>query len=206
MKPYKRAHEKLEKYRKVEIPHLQRNLTSRRYTKKELGRRKAQITLLHRKRQNIMNEMKRRALIVYLYTAYRTGAKYIGWDTAQGISTRGTRGALAMAITYMPNRKALYDEFVAWAENLRALGFLSEYISTELITPFTSRTCAECFQSTGAMKRTLVQNENYHTVECSVCEWCGNRHHNSARLNALLLQQYIHIHALDPVSAIDGLG
>ena len=206
MKPYKKAHEKLEKYRKVEIPHLQRNLTSRRYTKKELGRRKAQITLLHRKRQNIMNEMKRRALMVYLYAAYRTGAKYIGWDTAQGISTRGTRGALATAITYMPNRKALYDEFVLWAENLRTLGFLSEYISTEPITPFTSRICAECFQNTGAMKRTLVQNENYHTVECSVCKWCGNRHHNSARLNALLLQQYIHIHVLDPVSAIDGLG
>ncbi|TFG12848.1 MAG: hypothetical protein EU535_05720 [Promethearchaeota archaeon] len=206
MEFYEKAYKKLEIYRKCELPHLQTNLATKRYSKKEVGRRTAQITLLHRKRMNLMSEMKRNALMVYLYAGYRTKAQYFVWDSAQGISTRGTRGTLATAITYMPNRKHLFDEFVIWAQDLKEQGLLPHYQLTEPVSPFTSRVCAECFQKTGKMRRSLKPNTSYHNVTCSICGWKGDRHSNSARVSALLLQNRLYVHTTDPVSAIDGLG
>ena len=187
--PYKKAYEKLEKLRKQEIPYLQKNLSIKRYSAKEFGRRKAQLTLLHRKRQNIMQTMKRQALMLYLYAGYRTGAKYFAWDGVQGISPRYKKGKLATAITYMPNRIDLYDNFISWASDLKIQGDLSNYRSTEVVSSFTSQVCGDCFAVSGKMNKTLLKVDLYDKMICKNCGKIVNRHSNAARVSALLLKK-----------------
>ena len=147
-----------------------------------------------------MKEMKRHALMVYLFVAWKANAKYIGWDSIGGISTRGKQGALAQAVTYLPKRKGLYDEFRQWAADLKAQGLLAHYESTIPVSPFNSHVCASCFQQTGIQTRTRVNGITYDTFQCKNCGRSSqknmnlDRHSNSARVSALLLQHHVHAH------------
>jgi hypothetical protein len=145
-----------------------------------------------------MKETKRQALMVYLFVAWKTDAEYLSWDSIGGISTRKKRGALAQAITYLPKHKDLYDEFRQWAEDLKTQGLLPHYKLTIPVTPFNSHVCASCFQRTGVQERTRIKGIAYDDFQCKKCGRKShenarlNRHSNSARVSALLLQRYIH--------------
>ena len=191
MEQYQNAYKKLEHLRKVQIPRLQRKLAK---GKKHIPRNERlirQLTLLHRKRERVMKEAKRAALMVYLYAAYRTKAQYLAWDNSQGISTRGTRGVLATAITYMPKRLALFTEFTEWAHDLKSLGYLPEYKATEPVSPYTSRICGECFSKHQTPTRSLENTKDYNRKKCKQCGRTVDRHANAARVGALLLK---HVH------------
>ena len=203
MKLYENAHERLEKIRKWELPHVQVQLSKgkdksgRSLSNEKKGRLKTQVTLLHRRRQRLMKEMKRQALMVYLYVAWKTRARYLGWDAIGGISTRNQRGALAQAITYLPKRKALYDEFRQWACDLKDQGLLSSFHEVIPVSPFNSQTCGHCFQQTGKQERTKVKGIPYDEFHCKNCgrntqtDSKIHRHSNSARVSALLLQKHV---------------
>jgi hypothetical protein len=203
MQLYMEIYEKLEKFRKWEIPHIQIQLSTGRdkegkpLSSKKRGRLKTQITLLHCRRQKLTKEMKRQALMLYLYIAWKTKAKYLSWDAIAGISTRGLRGTLAQAITYLPKRKALYDEFKQWVQDLRDRGLLPHYQDAIPVSPFNSQVCAHCLQRTGAQSRTRVKGLPYDEFRCKSCSRSThrepeiNRHSNSSRVAALLLQQQV---------------
>ncbi|MFX1258332.1 MAG: hypothetical protein ACFFAN_10755 [Promethearchaeota archaeon] len=201
---YKETHEKLEKFRKWEIPHIQIQLSTRKdkegksLSSKRRGRLETQTTLLHRRRQRLMKEMKHQALMVYLYIAWKTKAKYLTWDSIGGISTRRLRGTLAQAITYLPKRKALYDEFTQWAQDLHSQGLLIHYQETIPVSPYNSQVCAHCFQRTGIQSKTRVKGIPYDEFHCRSCGRSTQddpkitRHSNSSRVAALLLQHQVH--------------
>jgi len=198
MKLFEEAHNKLEKIRKQEIARLQRCLGTgldargRPLSLKKADRMKAHITLLHQRRENLMKERKRQVLMVLLYVAYRTGAMHVSWDGIVGIMTRGKKGVLAKAITYMPKQKELYDIFESWAMDLKKQGYLSNYIKTEVVSPFTSQVCGECYKRTGEMRRTLKKGLPYDEFECEVCGKLSDRHSNAAHVSALLLKHQVH--------------
>ncbi|TXT54456.1 MAG: hypothetical protein BAJALOKI1v1_2170010 [Promethearchaeota archaeon] len=144
-----------------------------------------------------MKQMKREALMVYLYVAWKTHAKYLSWDAISGISTRGKRSTLAQAITYLPKRKELFSEVRQWAEDLREQGILPHYEALVPVSPFHSQICAHCFQKTGTQKRTRQKNIPYDEFRCTDCkrgthaDAALTRHSNSARVSALVLQEYL---------------
>jgi len=205
MELYEKTYLKLEKYRKWELPRIQTRLSlgkdrgGHALTEKKKGRLKAQLTLLHRKRERLMKEMKRRALMLYLYIAWKTDAKYLSWDSIGGISTRGTRGALAQAITYLPKRKGLFTEIRQWAADLHRQGYLPCYEEIVPVSPFHSQICAQCFQKSGKKRRTRARGIPYDEFQCRVCKRGTDsdrkitRHSNSARVSALVLQKQLPI-------------
>ena len=136
--------------------------------------------------------------MIYLYVAWKTKAKYVGWDSIGGISTRGKRGALAQAITYLPKRKVLYDEFRHWASDLKVQGFLPHHEATIPVSPYNSQACSECFQQTGKQEHSRVKDIPYDAFSCKRCgrnsqnDPIINRHSNSARVSAILLQNHVH--------------
>lgn len=206
MHRYEKAHERLEKMRCVEIPRIQARLSTGKdkfgdqIPAAKRGRLMTQLTLLHQKREKLMKEMKRHALMTYLYVAWKTKAKYVAWDSIGGISTRGKRGALAQAITYLPKRKVLYDEFRHWASDLKVQGFLPHYEATIPVSPYNSQACSECFQQTGKQERSRVKGIPYDEFSCKKCgrnsqnDPVVNRHSNSARVSAILLQNHVYAH------------
>jgi hypothetical protein len=193
MKLFQEAYECLEKIRRIEIPNLMRNLDSGEGSPQKRGRWNAQVTLLHQRRDRLMTEMKRLALMVYLYLIYRTDARYAAWDGVQEIETRGKKGALATGITYLPKGKDLYKIFREWASDLKVQGVLPSYKETRVISPFNSQSCSECFTQGRGLRRTRSKNVAYDEFKCSdpACNYVGNRHANSARISALLLKQQI---------------
>ncbi|MFX1518892.1 MAG: hypothetical protein ACFFCD_03075 [Promethearchaeota archaeon] len=193
MKPFQEAYDKLENIRKIEIPNIMRKLDSGKGSHQQRGRWKAQVTLLHRRRDRIMTEMKRQALMVYLYLIYRTGASYAAWDGIQGISTRGKKGALATGVTSLPKEKRLYETFLEWTKDLKAQGLLSKYQETRIVSPYTSQVCSECYTQGRGLRKTRANTTGYDEFKCtdSECGYAGNRHANSARMGALLLKQQI---------------
>ena len=209
--PFEQAWKKLEAYRTKEVPFIQARLSKgldkkgKPLTEKKKGRLKGQLTLLHRRIQNIQEEMKRRqALMFYLYVAWKTGAKYLAWDSIGGLSNRGKKGALAQAVTYLPKEKALFDECRRWARDLKEQGLLPRYRDTIPVSPFTSQACAACFQQAGTLSRTRANGIPYHDFKCDACgrsttsEPHLTRHSNSARLSALLLQAHLECGGLSP--------
>ncbi len=135
-----------------------------------------------------MVEMKRQSLMMYLYVAMKTGAKYLSWDAITGITTRGTHGALAQAVTYLAKRKDLFDEFVQWAEDLKERTLLPAYEQGIPVSPYTSQTCGDCFSLTGVQNRTRVSGIPYDEFQCKECGMVSNRHSNAARVSAILLR------------------
>ncbi|MGV9171473.1 MAG: hypothetical protein ACOC35_02735 [Promethearchaeia archaeon] len=195
MEQFQRVYKKLEHLRNVEIPRLQRKLSGNNDFAAGRERIIRQLTLLHRKRENLMKEAKRASLMVYLYAAYRTKARFLAWDASQGISPRGTRGALATGITYMPKRLSLYEDFTEWAEDLKSQGFLPRYEFTEPVSPYTSGICGECFSAQKTRARTLAPTRDYNIKKCKVCGEYVNRHANAARVSAQFLKATHHFAA-----------
>ena len=191
MKIFCVAYERLEKIRKIEIPNIMRKLDTGKGTPHKRGRWKAQLTILHQRRGRIMTEMKRLALMVYLYMIYRTNASYAAWDGIQGISARGKKGTLATGITYLPKQKILYEEFIEWASDLKEQRILPNYEETRVISPYTSQACSECLAKGRGLRKTRDKNIAYDEFKCTApnCEYVGNRHANSARISALLLKE-----------------
>jgi hypothetical protein len=193
MKLFQEAYDRLEKIRKIEIPNIMRKLDSGKGTPKGRGKWKAQLTLLHQRRGRIMTEMKRRALMVYLYLIYRTGASYVAWDGIQGISTRGKKRALATGVTYMPKEKRIYDTFLEWAKNLKEQGLLPKYKEIRIVSPYNTQVCSECYTQGRGLRKTRAKTTIYDVFKCidPNCGYVGNRHSNSARMGALLLRKQI---------------
>jgi len=193
MKKFQKAYERLEKIRRREIPNIMRKLDSGKGSPKKRGKWKAQVTLLHQRRDRVMTEMKRLALMGYLYLIYRTGASYAAWDGIQGISTRGKKGALATGVTYLPKEKGLYDIFLEWAKDLKEQGFLPNYKGTRIVSPYISQCCSECFAQGRGLRKTRAKTIAYDEFKCTDpdCDYVGNRHSNSARISALLLKEQI---------------
>ena len=193
MKNFKDAYQKLEKIRRIEIPNIMRKLDSGKGTPQKRGRWKAQVTLLHQRRDRLMTERKRLALMVYLYLIYRTNASYATWDGIQGISTRGKKGTLATGITYLPKEKDLYELYLEWISDLKEQGLLLNYKETRVITPYTSQACSECYAQGRGLRKTRAKNIAYNEFKCTDpdCYYVGNRHSNSARMSALLLKHQI---------------
>jgi hypothetical protein len=203
MELYESTYEKLEIYRTCEIPNIQskidKNSNGKEDNSKKMGRLKAQITLLYQKQQNLMKEMKRQAIMLYLFIAYKTGANYLSWDSIGGISNRGKSGALAQAITYLPKQKAQFELCKQWAEDLRTQQLLNNYKDIIPVSSFTSQICAHCFKNTGKLKKTLVKGLDYDIFQCKECSKTSNRHSNAAQVSALLLEQNFHTqHCITP--------
>ena len=198
MELYERTYKRLEGYRKWDVPHIQSRLEKEINTNgkvlnsKKAGRLKTQITLLYQKQENLMKEMKKQAIMLYLFIAYKTGANYLSWDSIGGISTKGRSGTLAQAITYLPKQKAQFDICRQWAQDLKEQERLVSYKDTIPISPFTSQICAHCVQKTGKMKKTLMKGIAYNKFQCKVCKKTSNRHSNAAQVSAILLEKLIH--------------
>jgi hypothetical protein len=206
LKEFDAAGKKLEIQRKVEIPNIQRKLASGRGSHKLQGRWKTEITLKHHRRKCVLADMRdRKALMVILYIVYRTGARYIAWDAVQGIATLGKKGDLAVSVTNMPKKKALFDLFVEWAEDLRAQGLLPYYRETRLVPPVSRDFCAQCFVEGRGLRKTRAPESLWDEFICAdlACGYRGSSHANSARLAALLLKNQVES---QPVASIDGRG
>jgi hypothetical protein len=195
---YKATHEKLEKFRKQEIPHIQskldkgKNGDGQSLSLKKEGRLRSQVTLLHRKQERLMKEMKRHALMLYLYFAWKSECKYLSWDSIGGISTRGKKGALAQAITYLPKSRTQFTLFTEWAADLLEQGYLQNYEATIPVSPFNSQVCGHCFKQTGRREKTRMKGIPYDDFRCNSCGKSSNRHSNSAQVSALLCQNQVH--------------
>jgi len=186
------AAHRLEKYRRVEIPHLQQKLASGRGASKKQGRQKAQITLLHQRRARVMQEFKQyRIPMLYLYGLHRTGAHYGAWDAIQGISPQGQGRTLATAVTYMPKARGLLVQVQAWAADLQAQGALPDFKAIQLVPLTSSEVCAACVAQWRGLRKMRAVGCPYHEFECAVCGMRGDRHANAARVAALLLQSRI---------------
>jgi hypothetical protein len=178
-----------------EIGLLQATLAKEESNPGKRGRQEAQLALLYRRIARLHAESDREVVMVYLYCVYRTGATVAGWDSV-AVDTRGTRGTLARAITYMPKRKGLEAEFVAWANDLKEAGLLVGFDRVVPVSPYTSQACDECFCRTGKQQRKRAPGTGYHEFRCTdlACPnhvTTGNRHEVSARVSAILLKQVI---------------
>lgn len=194
---YEATHEKLERFRKWEIPHIQSKLekgvdnNGYPLNAKKIGRLRSQITLLHRRQECLTTEAKRQALMLYLFLAWKSDARYLAWDSIGGISTRGKKGALAQAITYLPKGKNQFELFTEWAKDLANQGYLQAYKATIPVSPFNSHVCGACFKQTGKRARTRVKGIPYDAFQCRECGKASNRHSNSAQVSALLCQYQV---------------
>jgi len=172
---------------RVEIARVQRVIATRVASGSDAGRQQAQLTMLHDRIARLRADAERRVLMVYLYVVHRTGAKHASWD-AVTVSTRGTRGTLAIAITGMPKRAGLLAEFKSWAYDLAGAGLLPRFEDVTPVSPYTGQACDECMARTGELRRTRKDGVPYHEFECASCGKKGDRHQVSARVSALLLK------------------
>jgi hypothetical protein len=175
---------------RVEIARLQRAIATRVAIGRDTGRQQAQLAMLHGRVARLRADAERRVLMVYLYALHRTGAKHASWD-AVSVSTRGTKGTLAIAITGMPKRAGLLAEFEAWARDLASTGVLPRFEDVTPVSPYTGQVCDDCMARTGELRRTRRAGTLYHEFECTSCGKVGGRHPVSARVAALLLKQIV---------------
>jgi len=175
---------------RVEIARLQRAVDTAIARGENAGRKRAQLAMLHDRIGRLRADAERHVLMIYLHALHRTGARHASWD-AVAVSTRGTRGSLAIAITTMPKRAGLLAEFKAWARDLVAAGLLPRFEDVTLVSPFTGQACDECFARTGELARTRKPGTPYHEFACTACGKVGDRHQVSARVAALLLKRAI---------------
>ena len=172
---------------RVEIARLQHAIATRVAAGIDAGRQQAQLAMVHDRVGRLHADAERRVLMVYLYVMHRTGAKHASWD-AVTVSTRGTRGTLAIAITSMPKRAGLLAEFKAWARDLASAGVLPRFEDVTPVSPYTGLVCDDCMARTGELRHTRKDGIPYHEFECTSCGKKGNRHQVSARVAALLLK------------------
>ena len=189
---FERSRLKLEKIRTIEIPNINRKINRDTSDTKKTNRQKFQLTMLHARRQRIMKEMKRRALLIYIYCVYKTGAKFVGWDGLT-MDTRGKNGKLPVEITYMPLRQELFYEFSDWAKDLQEEGFLKNFDEIVFIPPVSSDYCSEHVKNGLGLKKTRDKSAPYHEFRCTdpACGYISDRHSNAARVGAIMLSNLI---------------
>jgi hypothetical protein len=153
-------------------------------------RRVVEQHLVNRRVGTIHAQQDREVVLHYAYITYRTGATHVGWDGID-VNTRGTRGTLARAVTYMPKQKGLYRYFVDLCGDLSAEHVLTGLEGIHVTSPYTSQVCDECLARDGVARRTRDQSTPYHVFKCTACGSEGNRHQVSARVGALLLKRNI---------------
>ncbi|MBD3230028.1 MAG: hypothetical protein GF329_17735 [Candidatus Lokiarchaeota archaeon] len=93
----------------------------------------------------------------------------------------------------MPKRKELFSEFRRWAPDLKKQGILTRFQEVRIISPYTSQVCSEHLARGHGIKKTRKKGAPYDRFECTdkSCRYSGNRHANSARIQALLLKYQI---------------
>ena len=187
--PVERAARRIQALR-IEIARVQHAIAAATANAVDAGRQQGQLALLHQRVARVRDDANRHVLMMYLYVVHRTGAKHASWD-AIAVSTRGTKGTLAIAITSMPKRAGLHAEFETWARDLASAGLLPGFEDVTLVTPYTGGICDDCFAATGELRRTRKAAIPYHAFECTSCSKVGDRHVVSARVAALLLKRNI---------------
>ncbi len=196
-KSFKAAYKKLELYRKKEIPSLQRSIEREESkhipNKAKIGRLKVQIQFLHRKRNNIATEVKRQALMLYVYIAKKIGANFVSWDGIESISTKGKKGNLAQSISYLPRRKDLYDYFIKLINDLKSHQLLPNITHVITVSPFTSSVCGDCTLKNGnELSKTRSPTSDYDFTTCLVCGKTSNRHANAGQVASILMKRHVH--------------
>ena len=180
---------------RVEISRVQHAIAVATSNGVDAGRQQGQLALLHQRIARVREVAARHVLMIYLYVLHRTGARHASWD-AVTVSTRGTRGTLAIAVTGMPKRAGLLAEFETWARDLASAGLLPRFEDVTPVTPCTGRACDDCFATTGKLRHTRKASIPYHEFECTSCGKTGERHQVSPRVAALLLKQIIKQNAI----------
>jgi len=78
--------------------------------------------------------------------------------------------------------------------------YLPHHETSIPVSPYNSQTCAECFRQTGKQERSRVKDIPYDEFSCNKCgrnshnDPVVNRHSNSARVSAILLQNQVQAH------------
>ncbi len=187
--PVERAARRIHALR-VEIARVQHAIATATANGVDAGRQQGQVSLLHQRIARVREDAERHVLMIYLYVLHRTGAKHASWD-AVAVSTRGTRGTLATAITSMPKRAGLMAAFETWARDIASAGLLPRFKDVRPISPFTGGVCDDCLAATGELQRTRKTGIPYHEFECVSCGKAGDRHQVSARVAAQLLKRIV---------------
>ena len=171
---FDRARKRLENYRDVIFPKLQKALD--RYTKLDnklkVRNIRSKIKLLYTKIKNIYRDLLNKFVMVYVYIGKKTNARYFGWDDVSKLTTRGLRGSLALLVSYMPRETGLRGLFSEWANDL---GILFDPDNLIDVNPHTSKICWICGKRT---MRSL--SDDYHIVKCGSCGYITNRHQNAS--------------------------
>jgi hypothetical protein len=202
---FERCKQKLDVITKKLIPTLQNRIDTKQgrdgnpLNNKKIYELKGQLSLLHHRKKNLRTSYKREMLMLYMYCMFRVKCEHASWDAIEGITTRGTRGTLATAITNMPKHERLYNELKEWARDLKDMGILEHFIDVIPVTPYTSKTCASCLHSTGKENKSLKCTSSYHVMKCSACGQVIIRHVNSSRVSAINLRSTI-LNAFDMIS------
>lgn len=153
-------------------------------------RQVTELQCINRRIGTIHAQQDREMVRLYAYLAYRIGAKHVGWDGID-VTTRGTRGKLAKAVTYMPKRKGLYHEFSETCGDLAAENLLPNLEGIHVANPYTSQVCDECLARNGVAKRTRDKSTAYHLFRCTACGHEGDRDQVASRSSALFLKRDI---------------
>jgi hypothetical protein len=180
---FEQAYRKLELFRKKVIPPLQKNLTCKKDGKN--GRRRTELTNVHKKRGQLMQEANRRVLMVYLYAIWQAQARHVAWDGIEGLTPRGKKGDFAVAIQYLPNRLDQFDLFCDWLADLQSLDLVSPETQVHVVSPFTSAVCPFCYANSGKRKKNRLKGTSYHEFQCKICGYTGNRHSTAAMVEAI---------------------
>jgi hypothetical protein len=189
MVDFDRASQKLELFRKKVIPTLQKNLTRRKDGQN--GRRKTELTNVHKKREQILYEANRRVLMVYLYAIWQAQARHVAWDGLEGLTPRGKKGAFAVAIQSLPNNLEQFALFSEWLDDLKSLELLPQEIQVHVVSPFTSEVCPLCYAKSGQRNKNRAKTTGYHEFKCRNCGYEGNRHSTAAMVEAISIKQAV---------------
>ncbi len=175
---------------RIEIARVQHAIDAATASGIDAGRQLGQLAMLHQRIARVRGDAERHVLMIYLYALHRSGAKHASWD-AITVSTRGTKGTFATAITGMPKRAGLLADFETWARDIATAGLLPHFEDVTPVSPYTGQACDDCFSRTGELRRTRKAGTPYHEFECTLCGKVGGRHPVSARVAALLLKQIV---------------
>ncbi len=156
--------------RDVVLPRLTRKRAKyERQSKKRMSYKlKKEIVMVHARIARLKTELDRGCGRLLAEVVYEYRPEVIGYEMSiSKMSTRGTRGALAKAITHMPKRLEAIMEYT-----LEVLDVKGVTVETKGVAPRVS-THVNC----GGRLRTT---DDWDTLRCNECGERVNRHHNAA--------------------------
>lgn len=157
---------------------------------KKHNRQATELQLVNKRIGTIHTQADQDVVLLYAYLTYRIGARHAGWDGIS-VTTRGTRGSLAKAVSYMPKHKGLMDEYSMTCGDLARENFLPDLEGIHVAYPYTSQICDECLAKDGIARRSRDPSIGYHEFRCTACNQQGDRDHVASRVSALLLKREI---------------